>query len=366
MPHRRTNEVSPPFVRCARNFCGAAFHGARRQAARRSSPRWGFTLVELLVVIAIIGILVALLLPAVQSAREAARRVQCQNNLKQLALACQTHVAVQGFFPSGGWGWVWGGGDPDRGFGPQQYGGWIYQSLPYMEQLPLFEMGRGGTLAEKYAAAGDRNQTPLSGLICPTRRAAVLFDNPDWKRWEHRGAERRQTNARTDYCIHASSTAADYSSSQSNNDPANVTAAETHQWSDFSNHTGVSFVRSTITMADVRDGSSNTYLIGEKYVQADKYASGKDIGDNHPWTQSHNNDTVRWTFHNPKNPDASLAPLQDRIGFDDNGWRFGSAHAEGFAMSFCDGSVRFIAYSIDPQTHAWLGNRKDGRVVAYE
>ena len=104
--------------------------------ARGCYSRGGMTLVELLVVIAIIAVLVALLLPAVQSARESARRVTCANNLRQHGIAWQGHAASFGAYPGGGWGWEWIG-DPDRGRGRDQPGGWIYNTLDFLEQTTL-------------------------------------------------------------------------------------------------------------------------------------------------------------------------------------------------------------------------------------
>ena len=110
--------------------------------ASTTNSRHGFTLVELLVVISIIGILVGLLLPAVQSARESGRGAQCCNSLHQIGVGMQHHSVDHGTFPAGGWGWGWIG-DPDRGNGLGQPGGWIYNILTYMEQQPLHDLGLG-------------------------------------------------------------------------------------------------------------------------------------------------------------------------------------------------------------------------------
>src|SRR6476646_4881676 len=104
--------------------------------------RRGFTLVEWLVVIAIIGVLVALLLPAVQAAREAARRMHCQNNLKQIGLGWHQHTDTHGHLPTGGWGWGWVG-DADQGAGINQTGSWPFNILPFIEQKAIYDMSGG-------------------------------------------------------------------------------------------------------------------------------------------------------------------------------------------------------------------------------
>src|ERR1700690_1525113 len=119
----------------------------------------GFTLVELLVVIAIIGILIALLVPAVQAAREAARGTQCKNNLKQVGLAAQTPLDAQKTFPTGGWGYQWLG-DPARGFGINQTGGWGFTLLPFIEQSTIYNLGKGLTGASNQAALAQMPAPP--------------------------------------------------------------------------------------------------------------------------------------------------------------------------------------------------------------
>ncbi len=314
----------------------------------------GFTLVELLVVIAIIGILIGLLLPAVQSAREAARRLQCSNNLKQLGLAALSHHQASGFFPSGGWSWVFVG-EPELGFGRSQPGGWTYSLLPYIEQQNLYDMGENTTGDGRTKAVTARIGMPVATFNCPTRRAAQAY--PD-KRvncpYITRGnnAIFATEAAKTDYAANVGDTASlsIYAGPKSVEEGETRTAAD---WPDLSHLTGVCYSRSEISISRVRDGTSHTYLFAEKYLNPDDYATGNDAADNENMYVGYDNDHYRTTY---------VAPHSDQAGVPD-ALAFGSAHSGGFNAVFCDGSVRSMSYSIDLDTHRCLGNRADGLPV---
>lgn len=319
----------------------------------RKRPSFAFTLVELLVVIAIIGVLVGLLLPAVQAARESARRTQCSNNLKQIGLAAISHETSHKYFPSCGWGWTWVG-DPDRGFGRRQPGGWIYNLLPYVEQQNLHDLGKGETdAAKKKAAVTIVTVTPIPMFNCPTRRAPQLFISKKgiFSPTNANNANDVPGHARADYAANGGHELVNEGGS------SNVTLYETNQfirpWT--KNATGVSYLLSEVQRGHIRDGLSNTIFAAEKYINVDHYKTGDAPDDNTSMYQGHDWDVLRWG-------NANLLPRQDTPGVTRAG-TFGSAHSGNFLSVLCDGSVRPLNYGIDAVTFERLCNRKDGLVL---
>jgi hypothetical protein len=270
--------------------------------------------VELLVVIAIIGILIALLLPAVQAAREAARRTQCINHLKQMGLAIHNHHDTLGMLPTGGAHW-----NAPRAtvngviqVGKMQDWGWAYQILRYMEQNALWEEPSDAVV----------RRTPVPALFCPTRRPPSVIG----------------TRAMLDYagcCLNNQNGAIIRNQTWSIPDPPQMNYKE-------------------IRLADVLDGTSNTIAIGEKRLNVGRLGTGQS-DDNEGYTAGWDHDEMR----------SSTQPKPD---FTDNsspavhgGGLFGSSHPGIFNVAMLDGSVRAVRFSVSPTIFTRVCNRKDGQ-----
>ena len=278
--------------------------------------RHAFSVVELLVAIAIIGVLVALILPAIQHARETARRTQCMNNLKQIGLAFQTHEQAHGVVPhNGGWdgrqtirsdggsdftpstedfslgqAFHWGVGDPVR---PprQQTGSWLYAILPFIEQQQVH---------------ADRSWTvPVATHICPTRRSAKAYEvvaQDQYGAYDGGG----WTWGKTDYAGNAFLIPG----------------------------TAGSPARRCQSLSSITDGLSGTILAGEKAIDPQVQTETTWYWDE-PFFLGGSAGTAR----------RGIALMRDAVGNDYKG-NWGSAHPGGAQFVFGDGSVHIVSYDL--------------------
>jgi prepilin-type N-terminal cleavage/methylation domain-containing protein/prepilin-type processing-associated H-X9-DG protein len=346
------------------------------------SLRPAFTLVELLVVIAVMAILLALLLPAVQSAREAARMIECKNHLKQIGLGWLIHHTAHNTFPTGGWGSNWAG-DPDQGFDKRQPGGWAYNSLPFLEEEIIHDLGQrmvyGGTPDKKDALARAA-QSAASIFLCPSRRPQTvpfIFTQQSAAYANIKLAN--VTNVwRGDYAANAGDQmwngqlASPKSVAQVNDSQFQFDRTDDPKLKSYS--TGVSYYQSTISIRQITGGTSHKYMVGEKFLFTDRYFTGDDEGDEDWLWTGWSNDLYRTAGINylgitPPSPStpSPIPPQRDMLSssadpttaqYEADMW--GSAHAAGFNMVFCDGSVHTLPYDVDLLVHRWNHNRAPG------
>ncbi len=313
-----------------------------------SVGRRAFTLIELLVVIAIIANLVGLLLPAVQKVREAASRLKCQNNLKQLTLAMHTCHDANDRFPSAGWGIYWVG-VPDRGVGEHQPGGWAFSILPYLEQANVQNLMAGGPDGQKRLL-----ETPLSIFACPSRREVAQFGNYYGYRYRPHLEVNASSLGRSDYAACVSSTGW----AQVLGGPDSLAAGDGPFWStpEGSKYVnpalfdGPVVCRLRVSISTLSRGSSNTVLLGEKHLSPEHYRSGIDGGDNECLYTGLNVDGCRTTSAPPRRDSPAANDSSD--------WSlFGGPHPSGVQVGLADGSVRSVRWSIEPSIWRESGSR---------
>lgn len=309
------------------------------------SRRSGFTLVELLVTISIIAILIALLLPGIQSVREAARQTKCRNRIRQIALACQNYDAAFKELPG------YSGEFPpffvdyqDRRFADVQFNGgnWMVQAMSHMEQAdlapPLSRIGAARMISPD-SLVQQHVRSAVATFHCPTRRDAEAYPllEPYLSRYGQRGG-------RTDYAMCGGPAIV-------NEDDHRIIENQTD---------GVWRLGGRTPLTRIFDGLSHTYLVGEKAMDSLKYTTGDCFGDRAPLagftgTRTTTHSYVRY---------ASRQPQMDTPNNCLSCHDFGSAHPHGWNAAMVDGSVRMMTYTQDMEIHRASASI-DGREIPH-
>jgi prepilin-type N-terminal cleavage/methylation domain-containing protein len=317
--------------------------------SRRRSGRDGFTLIELLVVIAIIAILIALLLPAVQQAREAARRTQCRNNLKQLGLALHNYHDTHRAFPPGGVSRVSTSGTTwcvtNGGFSGYSFAPWTVLILPMLDDSSRYNRidfsqtlisiaDRGQSSAgnnEEWARSNPKYQCPSDPNSSPSINNNNYF-----------GCQGGGTATGSDVIC--------------------TNAAGNRYWM----QNGILYHNSSTRMQDIVDGTSSTFLVGETRYQSVRAANSSQY---YGWASS---DWPYATYGSPSQVSGACLPINSstlnpgisgQITFDIGTRMFGSFHVGGAHFLLADGSVHFLSENMDLVTYQRAGRRNDGSVI---
>ena len=333
--------------------CSHSLRSVRRfkQQSQRYLNATGFTLVELLVVIAIIGVLVALLLPAVQSAREAARRASCQNNFKQVGVALQNYHSANGFFPPGT--------DFSEGYaidqdkicpeldGPHKLGvGWGVFILPYMEQSAIYDQMNlddvddnatweaAGNLVSTYICPSESNDEHW--VDCCTGRDHFGVPTYDWRLTNMVGI-------------------------------ADSVKAFCMLWQPFNIGRGTFFNQSEVSVGDITDGSSNTCMIGEMVSAKGSDARGEEVWIGHGWLTRNVGDLSEG-INGPETFPGGGSTFyhsngQNRHDEYYNGHGFSSFHPGGAHFLYADGSVQFVNEDTNTTILYACATRDDGDLI---
>jgi len=330
--------------------------------SRRGKPR-GFTLVELLVVIAIIGVLIALLLPAVQQAREAARRMQCSNNLKQIGLAAHNHHDTFGTFPNGTQG------GPRRGYA------WTVFLLPFIEQNSLYEsLNIVNHDIHPSASQTDRKafrQTVLEAYVCPSDSHPDI--NERRTTWSYKDVRDngRLVAGTSNYVGNAGTKllSVEAGGQQFGTVDENVNLGTFMQA-----HDGILFTRSIVRFRDITDGTSNTVFAGERDYNSSSHGNHEAsnwVGQKHIGSSKHYNNYTIFRDHGSNvysmqinsfgNNNSDGAIDSDAV---DDGDSWSSAHPGGAMFVLCDGSVKFLPETISDITFASYCSRNDGNPIS--
>lgn len=320
---------------------------------KRIRFRRGFTLIELLVVIAIIAILIALLLPAIQQAREAARRSQCKNNLKQYGIGLHNYHETYLMFPIGGTAW-----------GGTEQIGWHVRILPFMEQGAMYKQlnfGNGTVVVSQLLSDGlpaRVHQVPYA--LCPTDSNQERWDR-NWAQTNYGGSLGSQSiTSANGACNIFLTPGINYESPG-----GTATHGNTQDSYDISGMFGR--VGGSINIASVTDGTSNTIQVGEILPECNDHRSGwwnyNGMGNAHAGTQVPLNTMTTC----PKATAAERAQYGGGNCTNPNNWNlswgFRSKHIGGAHFLFADGSVKFLSQSINYETYQRLGGRKDDKTV---